>query len=71
MYVMSSHIMSCHVINVTLCDITASSVTLGQLVGCCLGGYLGGRYGPRTTIHWSCVLGLLGWASIGGYNYTT
>ena len=56
-HIMSSYIMSSHVL--------ASSVTLGQLVGCCLGGYLGGRYGPRTTIHWSCVLGLLGWASIG------
>ena len=37
---------------------------MGQMVGCLLGGYCGGRFGPKRTILASCVPGALGWLLI-------
>ena len=45
-------------------DIIASSEILGQATGSLVGGYCGGRYGPRRTILVSCVCGALGWITI-------
>ena len=42
----------------------ASSVNIGQLFGCLVGGYLGGRYGPKRTLHLSCVICIAGWLCI-------
>ena len=44
--------------------IVASSVNIGQMIGCLLGGYLGSQCGPKRTIQLSCVLGVLGWLCI-------
>ena len=41
--------------------ISASSINLGSMVGCLLGGYCGGRFGPKRTILASCVPAALGW----------
>ena len=43
---------------------SASSVNIGQIVGCLLGGYCGGRFGPKRTILASCVPAALGWIII-------
>ena len=45
-------------------DISASSEILGQVSGSLLGGYSGGRWGPRRTILASCLAGGLGWLTI-------
>ena len=34
------------------------------MVGCLLGGYCGGRFGPRRTILFSCIPAALGWLLI-------
>ena len=48
-----------------VCDyILASSVNIGQMVGCLLGGYCGGRFGPRTAILSSCLPAALSWTII-------
>merc|ERR1719433_126585 len=39
----------------------ASSINIGQMVGSLLGGYCGGRFGPKRTILASCVPAALGW----------
>ena len=41
--------------------ISASSINIGAIVGCLLGGYCGGRFGPKRTILASCVPAALGW----------
>ena len=53
-------------------DITASAsaVNLGSVAGCLLGGYLGGRCGPRRTIQLSCAVAGLGWAAIAAAPHT-
>ena len=45
-------------------NMSASSVNIGQIVGCLLGGYCGGRFGPKRTILASCVPAALGWIII-------
>ena len=45
-------------------NISASSVNIGQIVGALLGGYIGGRFGPKTAIMASCVPAGLGWILI-------
>ena len=42
---------------------------MGQVAGSLLGGYCGGRLGPRRTILASCVLGALGWTTIALSSY--
>ena len=42
----------------------ASSVNIGQMFGCLLGGYCGGRFGPKRTILASCLPAALGWIII-------
>ena len=44
--------------------ISASCEILGQVSGSLLGGYSGGRWGPRRTILASCLGGGLGWLII-------
>ena len=44
--------------------VLASSEILGQVSGSLVGGYCGGRYGPRRTIMASCLCGALGWVTI-------
>ena len=46
-------------------QLPASSVNIGQIFGALIGGYCGGRYGPRRTILVSCLLTSLGWLLIG------
>ena len=45
-------------------NVSASSVNIGQIVGALLGGYIGGRFGPKTAIMASCVPAGLGWILI-------
>ena len=40
------------------------------MAGCLLGGYLGGRCGPRRTIQLSCAVAGLGWAAIAAAPHT-
>ena len=42
----------------------ASSVNIGQMLGCLIGGYCGGRFGPKKTILASCLPAALGWIII-------
>jgi len=42
----------------------ASSINIGQMVGSLLGGYCGGRFGPKRTILASCLPAALGWVVI-------
>ena len=34
---------------------------LGQFFGAIVGGYLGGKYGPKKTVQMSCLIGIPGW----------
>ena len=44
--------------------ILASSVNLGEMAGGLLGGYCGGRFGPRKAVMVSCLPGALSWIII-------
>ena len=44
--------------------ISASSNNIGQIVGSLLGGYCGGKIGPKKTILASYIPGALGWIII-------
>ena len=37
---------------------------IGQFFGAIVGGYLGGKYGPKKTVHMSCLIGIPGWIMI-------
>jgi len=39
----------------------ASSVNIGQIIGCFCGGYIAGKYGPKFAIQISCIIGVVGW----------
>jgi len=39
----------------------ASSVNIGQMIGCIIGGICGGRFGPKRTVLLSGIPGILGW----------
>ena len=39
-------------------------MNLGQIVGCLVGGFCGGRWGPRTTVLWSCLPACLAWLGL-------
>lgn len=41
-----------------------SITNVGEVLGCLLGGYLGGRYGPKKTTQASCVVVMVGWVAI-------
>ena len=45
-------------------NISASSVNIGQMAGGLLGGYCGGRFGPRRAMLASCLPAALGWVII-------
>merc|ERR1719225_2614790 len=42
----------------------ASNINLGQVFGCLLGGYLGGRFGPKRTILVVSPVGMVTWLVI-------
>lgn len=42
----------------------ASSVNLGQILGCLFGGYCGGRFGPKRTVMFSGFPAIVGWLGI-------
>ena len=44
--------------------ISASSVNTGQMAGALLGGYCGGRFGPKKAMLASCLPAALGWIII-------
>ena len=44
--------------------ISASSVNVGQMFGCLIGGYCGGRFGPKRTVLCSGFPAIVGWLCI-------
>jgi len=42
----------------------ASILMIGQFFGAIVGGYLGGKYGPKKAVQISCLLGIPGWILI-------
>ena len=44
--------------------ISVSITNVGEVLGCLLGGYLGGRFGPKKTTQASCVVVMVGWVAI-------
>ena len=51
------------------CSLSASSLNIGQMAGCLIGGYSGGRFGPKRTILASCLPAALGWVIIASSPY--
>ena len=41
--------------------VSASSLNIGEVFGCLIGGYCGGRFGPKRTILCSGFPAIIGW----------
>ena len=45
-------------------NVSASSANIGEVIGSLIGGYCGGRFGPKRTVWASCIPASLGWITI-------
>ena len=50
-----------HFIQINQKYFIASLLSVGEFFGALIGGYLGGKYGPKRTIQISCPVSALGW----------